>query len=95
MASNLRNSCPRLQVLAPVNTTFAGLSHAGLHETETTRIYGPVRARKAGLNLGQHRAAIRGAADGQTKRRFEAGLPPDSGKVQPAEPSSEGFRKME
>ena len=65
---NLRNDCPRLQVLAPVNATFAGLSLEGLHETETSRIAGR-EALRAGLNLGQHRAATCGDADGQTKRR--------------------------
>jgi hypothetical protein len=81
-----------LQVLAPVNATFAGLSLEGLHETETSRLDGR-KALRAGLNLGQHRAATQGAADGQTKRR-QGGFA-GSGKVQPAERSSEAFRKLE
>jgi len=46
-----------LQVLAPSFVTSAGLSLEGLHETETTRFEGP-SGPDAGLNLGQHRAAI-------------------------------------
>jgi len=80
-------------VLAPVNATFAGLSHAGLHETETTRFYGPAMARKAGLNLGQHRAAICGAADGQTKRRFEAVSRRTAARCNPRNPLARGSAK--
>jgi len=82
-----------LQVLAPVNATFVGLSLEGLHETETSRIAGP-QGLKSRFEPGS--APCRHLWRSRTDRRSVArGGFADSGKVQPAERSSEAFRKLE